>query len=182
VTAEDIDTAADKSIAPIPPQRLQNWLAPVILVVLLVTSAGVASWLYFTTYRDDQQIDPAARQTVLTAAGDGAVALLSYAPETLVADFANAKSRLAGDFLDYYTKFTTEIVTPAAEQKQVRTSAAVVRKAIMSIEPDSAEVLLFLNQNTVSKENPGGAYSTSAVKVSLEKHDSAWLISAFDPL
>ncbi len=158
-----------------------RWLALVVLVALLAASAGVAAWLYFTDYEADQQVDTTARQAVLTAATDGAVAILSYTPETLDADFTNAKSRLTGDFLNYYTDFTTRIVTPAAKDKEVRTSAAVVRKAIMRIEPDSAEVLIFLNQNTTSRENPDGAFSASAVKVRLEKHDDTWLIAAFDP-
>lgn len=161
---------------------VQRWLAPVLLVVLLLASVAVAAWLYFTDYRADQQVDAAARQAVLTAADDGAVALLSYSPATLDADFANAKGRLTGDFLSYYTQFTDDIVAPAAREKQVQTSAAVVRKAIMDIDPGRAEVLLFLNQTTTSKENPDGAFSASAVKAVLEKHDNAWLISAFDPV
>ena len=181
----DSETSATESTgaasAPPAQPRLQ-WLAPVLITVLLVASAAVAAWLYFTTYRADQQVDSAARQAVLTAASDGAVALLSYSPATLDADFANAKTRLTGDFLSYYTEFTDEIVAPAAREKQVATTAAVVREAIMDIEPDRAEVLLFLNQSTTSRENPDGAYTASAVKVVLEKSDNAWLISAFDPV
>ncbi len=161
---------------------VQRLLAPALLVVLVLASAGVAAWLYFTDYRADQQVDDTARQAVLTAASDGAVALLSYSPATLDADFANAKGRLTGDFLAYYTQFTDEIVAPAAREKQVQTSAAVVRKAIIDIEPDRAEVLLFLNQTTTSKDSPDGSYSASAVKAVLEKHDNSWLISAFDPV
>lgn len=164
------------------PSPLQKWIAPVLLAALLLASAGVAGWLYFTDYRTDQQIDETARQAVLTAAADGAVALLSYSPATLDADFANAKSRMTGDFLDYYTQFTDEIVAPAAKEKQVQTSAAVTRKGIVDIEPDTAEVLVFINQSTTSRDNPDGSFTASAVKVVLEKQDGAWLIAAFDPV
>ncbi len=164
------------------PSRLQKWIAPVLLAALLLTSAGVAGWLYFTDYRTDRQIDETARQAVLTAAADGAVALLSYSPATLDADFANAKSRMTGDFLDYYTQFTDEIVAPAAKEKQVQTSAAVTRKAIVDLEPDTAEVLVFINQSTTSRDNPDGSFTASAVKVVLEKQDDTWLIAAFDPV
>ncbi len=164
------------------PSRLQKWIAPVLLAALLLTSAGVAGWLYFTDYRTDRQIDETARQAVLTAAADGAVALLSYSPATLDADFANAKSRMTGDFLDYYTQFTDEIVAPAAKEKQVQTSAAVTRKAIVDLEPDTAEVLVFINQSTTSRDNPDGSFTASAVKVVLEKQNDTWLIAAFDPV
>ena len=97
-------------------------------------------------------------------------------------DFANAKSHLTGDFLSYYTQFTEQIVTPAAKQKSVKTSAAVVRAAVSEMHPDSAVVLVFINQTTTSKENPDGAFAASAVKVGLKKINDAWLISSFDPV
>jgi Mce-associated membrane protein len=108
--------------------------------------------------------------------------MLSYAPESLDKDFANAKSHLTGDFLSYYTNFTQQIVTPAAKQKAVKTSAAVVRAAVSEMHPDSAVVLVFINQNTVSKENPDGAFAASAVKVGLKKINGTWLISEFNPV
>ncbi len=110
------------------------------------------------------------------------MSLLSYSPDTLDKDFTTAKSNLTGDFLSYYTQFTTEIVTPAAKEKQVKTTASVVRAGVSEIHPDSAVVLVFINQVTTSKENPDGAFAASAVKVGLTKLDDRWLISAFDPV
>ena len=118
----------------------------------------------------------------LDAAKNGTVALLSYAPNSLDKDFAAAKSHLTGDFLSYYTQFTEQIVTPAAKQKSVKTTAAVVRAAVSELHPDSAMVLVFINQNTTSKENPDGAFAASAVKVGLKKVNDTWLISSFDPV
>lgn len=154
----------------------------ILLAAALVASAGVAAWLYFQQYRPDQQTNDAASTVVLDAAKTGTVALLSYSPESLDKDFANAKSHLTGDFLSYYTQFTEQIVTPAAKQKAVKTTAAVVRAAVAEMHPDSAVVLVFINQNTTSKENPDGAFAASAVKVGLKKINDAWLISAFDPV
>jgi Mce-associated membrane protein len=154
----------------------------ILLVVVLLASAGVATWLYFHQYRPDQQTNDAAANVALDAAKNGTVALLSYSPESLDKDFAAAKSHLTGDFLSYYTQFTEQIVTPAAKQKAVKTSAAVVRAAVSEIHPDSAVVLVFINQNTTSKENPDGSFAASAVKVGLKKINGTWLISAFDPV
>jgi Mce-associated membrane protein len=154
----------------------------ILLVVVLLASAGVATWLYFHQYRPDQQTTDAAANVALDAAKNGTVALLTYSPESLDKDFAAAKSHLTGDFLSYYTQFTEQIVTPAAKQKAVKTSAAVVRAAVSEIHPDSAVVLVFINQNTTSKENPDGSFAASAVKVGLKKLNGTWLISAFDPV
>jgi Mce-associated membrane protein len=153
-----------------------------VLALALVASAGVAAWLYFSQYRPDQQIDAAVSKTALDAATTGTVALLSYAPDSLDKDFESAKSHLTGDFLSYYTQFTEQIVTPAAQTKSVKTTASVVRAAVSELHPNSAVVLVFVNQTTTSKENPDGAFAVSSVKVSLNKVDGAWLISSFDPV
>jgi len=157
-------------------------LGAVLLAVALLVSAGVAAWLYFKQYRPDQETNAAVAGVALDAAKTGTVALLSYAPGSLDKDFAAAKSHLTGDFLSYYTQFTEQIVTPAAKQKSVKTAAAVVQAAVSELHPDSAVVLVFVNQTTVSKENPDGAFAASAVKVGLKKINGAWLISSFDPV
>lgn len=157
-------------------------IGAVLLAVALVASAGAAAWLYFKQYRPDQETSAAVASVALDAAKNGTVALLSYAPESLDKDFAAAKSHLTGDFLSYYTQFTEQIVTPAAKQKSVKTAASVVQAAVSELHPDSAVVLVFVNQSTTSKENPDGAFAASAVKVGLKKINGAWLISSFDPV
>ena len=133
------------------------------MAAALVASAGLAAWLFFFSYRPDQQTDAAAARTSrIEAAKSGTVALLSYSPDSLDKDFATAKSKLTGDFLSYYTQFTEQIVTPAAKQKAVKTKASVVRAAVSEMHPDSAVVLVFINQTTTSKENPDGASPRAA--------------------
>ena len=157
-------------------------ISAIVLAVAMLASAGVAAWLYFDQYRPGQETNDAAANVALDAAKTGTVALLSYSPESLDKDFAAAKSHLTGDFLSYYTQFTQQIVTPAAKQKSVKTAASVVRAAVSEMQRDSAVVLVFINQNTTSKENPDGAFATSAVKVGLKKINGSWLISSFDPV
>jgi Mce-associated membrane protein len=157
-------------------------IGAIVLAVALLASAGVAAWLYFGQYRPGQETNDTAANVALDAAKTGTVALLSYSPESLDKDFAAAKSHLTGDFLSYYTQFTQQIVTPAAKQKSVKTAASVVRAAVSDMHPDSAVVLVFINQNTISKENPDGSFAASAVKVGLKKINDTWLISSFDPV
>jgi Mce-associated membrane protein len=197
VTDEAVDEATEKDDASTetetqaePPASIVGRLARgaraqlgvILLAAALVASAGVAAWLYFEQYRPDEATNPAAATVALDAAKNGTVALLSYSPESLDKDFAAAKSHLTGDFLSYYTQFTEQIVTPAAKQKSVKTSAAVVRAAVSELHPDSAVVLVFINQNTVSKENPNGSFAASTVKVGLKKINDTWLIGSFDPV
>jgi Mce-associated membrane protein len=154
----------------------------ILLVLALLASAGVAAWLYFFQYRPDQQVNADAARVAVDAASTGTIAILSYSPDTLEQDFTAAKSHLTGDFLNYYTQFTEQIVTPAAKEKSVKTTASVVQAAVSELHPDSAVVLVFINQTTTSKENPDGAFAASAVKVGMKKIDGRWLIDAFDPV
>ncbi|HEY4797100.1 MAG TPA: hypothetical protein VII18_23880, partial [Mycobacterium sp.] len=110
------------------------------------------------------------------------VALLSYKPDTLNQDFAAAKSHLTGDFLNYYDQFTKQVVTPAAQTKAVATTAQVVGAAASELHPNSAVVLVFVNQVTTSKERPDPAMASSSVLVSLTKVHGDWLITKFDPV
>ena len=162
------------------PKR-RRWLAAV-LAALLVASAGAAGAVYWWIYRPDQQSNGAAQQRVTEAAREGTVALLSYAPETLDKDLANAKSHLTGEFLKYYSDFTDKIVAPAAKQKGVKTEATVARAAVSEMQPDRAVVLVFVNQVTTSKDRPDPALATSSVMVTMVKQDGGWKISEFNPV
>jgi Mce-associated membrane protein len=182
-SADDV-SAGDKALLADPPPRtlFRRLLVPVALAVLLLASIGVTTWFYLAQFRPDQQTNDAAKATVLQAAAAGTTSLLSYSPDTLDKDFANAKTHLTGDFLNYYTQFTHDIVTPAARDKAVKTSATVVQSGVSEMNPTSATVLLFLNQTTTSKENPDGSFTASSVKVGLTKVGNDWLINAFDPV
>lgn len=175
------ETSEQPATAAAPGVSTTRWIAAA-LAGLLVAVAALSCWLYFGVLRADQQLGPEAEQAVMAAAAEGAVAVLTYAPKTMEQDFAAAESHLTGDFLTHYIDFTQKVVTPAVKEKQVQTVAAVVRKGIVSLRPTSAEVLIYLNQTTISKTNPDGSYSMSSVKVGMEKRDGRWLISSFDPV
>ncbi|MFP1151492.1 hypothetical protein ACK280_05035 [Mycobacterium sherrisii] len=165
---------------------LLAWLkakaVPITLIPLLLLSGGAAAWLYFQQYRPDQQTNAAVADAVVSSASDGTVALLSYSPDSLDKDFAAAKSHLSGDFLSYYNQFTEQIVAPAAKQKSLKTNARVLGAAVQELHPDSAVVLVLVDQSTTSKDNPDPAMSSSSVLVSLTKLNGAWLITKFEPV
>jgi Mce-associated membrane protein len=154
----------------------------IVSVVVAVASVGLAVGLYLTQYRTDVQTDDAAASAAVLAASDGTVALLSYQPDSVDTDLAAAKNHLTGEFLIYYGKFSDEILLPAAKERAVSTEASVVRAAEVAIHPNTAKVLVFVNQTTTSRERPDASQTASSVMVSLAKVDGRWLISAFDPI
>jgi len=178
----EFDTSADDDKSTSDVRRRSIPVIPVVLALALVAAGLLAGWLYFTQYRPDTQTNNAVAESVVNAARDGTVALLSYKPDTLNQDFAAAKSHLTGDFLNYYDQFTKQVVTPAAQSKAVTTTAQVVGAAASELEPDKAVVLIFVNQVTTSKERPDPSMASSSVKVSLTKVHGQWLIAKFDPV
>lgn len=126
-----------------------RWLS-IVATTFVVAAVGVAAGVYFVLYRPDQRIDDAAAHRAVQAASDGAVAVLSYSYDHLNRDFDNAKSHLTGDFLTYYNKFTDNVVAPTAQQGQLTTTAKVIRAAVSDLHPDSAVVLVFVDQTTAS--------------------------------
>jgi Mce-associated membrane protein len=163
-------------------KRSRVKLFPTLLVSLVVASAALAGLLLYFQYLPDRDTDAAAAKAAITAASEGTVAVLSYAPDTFEHDFSTAKSHLTGDFLSYYSRFTEEIVGPAAKQKSVKTSAVVVRAAVSEFHPDSAVVLVFVNQSTTSADRPEPSLTSSSVLVTMTKADRKWLISSFNPV
>ena len=158
-----------------------RWCSMLVLVVLVGSAAGLTT-VYLTQYQVMRQTGAAVEQAAVAAASSGTVALLSYAPDTIDADLATAKSQMTGEFLTYYGKFTTDVVAPAVRDRGVKASARAVDAAVMEIRPTEAKVLVFLDQETVSRDRPEPAYTASSVIVSLAKVDGEWLISAFDPV
>lgn len=159
----------------------QRWAA-VLTVAALVVSALSAGSVYWFLYRPDRLTDTAAQEQVLSAARGATEALLSYSPDNVDKDVAAAKTNLTGDFLTKYTEFADTVVVPAARQRGVKTEATVARAAVSQMRPDSANVLVFVNQVTTSKERPTPALATSSVMMTLVRSDGRWLVSEFNPV
>jgi Mce-associated membrane protein len=172
-TLRDDDTGARR-------RRLN--LAPPVLVLLLAISGALATWVYLTQYRPDEQTDEQTVHAVTTAAQEGMTALLSYKSETLDNDVTAAKSHLTGDFLNDYEKRIREVVAPAVKGKGVETVAQIIGAGVSELHPDSAVVLVFLDEVTVSKDRPDPAMAASSVLVSLTKVHGKWLITKFQPI
>jgi len=192
VTEEPADDPLDddaESGSPAPTERRRRTLPPmarkitaVVLVVLLLISGGVATWLYFEQYRPDQQTDAGVARSVVNAASDGTTAVLSYSADSLDQDFATARSHLAGDFLSYFDQFSQHTVAPMARQKSMKTKAKVTGAAVSELRPDSAAVLVFVDQVTTTKDGAQPSVAVSSILVRMSRINGKWLITKFTPV
>jgi Mce-associated membrane protein len=169
------------AISRVTARSLKNWRS-ILLVAAVIAAMGLAVGYFFFQYRPDRQLDDAAAHRAIQAASDGAVASLSYSTDHMDRDFANAKSHLTGEFLAYYDTFTKQVVAPAVQQKQITQTATVVRAAVSELHPDSAVVLVFLNETTTGKDKPQPLTTPSSVRITLTKVNGSWLISKLDPV
>ncbi len=153
-----------------------------MLTLLVVGTTGFSAGYFYFVYRSDMDTDRAVTREVVKAAGDGAVALLSYSPATLGRDMDNAKSRVTENYLRYYQQFADQIVGPSTQRAQVTTTATVVKAAVAELNPNSAVVLVFVKQKTASKEKPEPVVTSSSLRVTLKKVGSSWLIEKFESM
>ena len=163
-----------------PRRHLARWRS-IVATTLVIAAVGVAAGVYLIVYRPDQRVGDAAAHRAIQAASDGAVAVLSYSYDHLNRDFNNAKSHLTGDFLAYYNKFTDDAIAPVAEKGQLTATAKVIRAAVSELHPDSAVVLVFVDQTTASVKKKDPETTQSSVVVTLTKVNGSWLIAKFDP-
>ncbi|WP_420715821.1 hypothetical protein [Mycobacterium sp. 663a-19] len=142
----------------------------------MAMGAGYLKW-YDSSARDARL---AAGESV-RAASDGAVAMLSYRPDSVDKDLGAARDRLTGALKDSYSSLTHDVVIPGSKQKMISAAASVPAAASVSASPNHAIVLMFINQTiTVGNEPPTN--TASRVRVTLDKVNSRWLISSFDPI
>lgn len=114
-------------------------------------------------------------------ASDGAIAMLSYKPDTVEHDLDAARDRLTGGLRDSYTRLTHDVVIPGSKQKQIAAAARVPAAASITASPDHAVVLVFVDQTvTVGADPP--TETASRIRVTVDKVENRWLISGFDPI
>jgi hypothetical protein len=150
----------------------------VIAMALLV---GVTGTAYVQSYRPESSAR-GTEQGIATIAADAVAAVLSYESATAAEDTTAAQKYLAGDFLQYFRDFTSQVVVPAAEDKGITMKATVVGTGVLSAEPNGASVLVFVNQLAGSADGSPPTTTQTAIEVHLEKRDGAWKIVQFQPV
>lgn len=146
------------------------------LTLFMAMGAGYLKW-YDWSLRESRL---AAVESV-QAASDGAVAMLSYRPDTVEKDLGAARDRLTGALKDSYGSLIRDLVIPGSKQKMISASASVPAAAAVSASPNHAVVLMFVNQTILIGSDPP-SNTASRVRVTLDKVYGRWLISSFDPI
>jgi Mce-associated membrane protein len=151
------------------------------LTVMTLALVAVPTVQYFHQY-EPESATSAIADSAAQRASDSAVALLSYKADTVDGDLSSAASLLTGDFLDYYSRYTEQVVAPTAKEKGVTTQASVSGAAVTDVTSESATVIVFIDQSTTTSDKPEPSTTASTVRVTLSDVEGRWLVSAFDPM
>ncbi|MGA9873214.1 MAG: h domain protein [Rhodococcus sp. (in: high G+C Gram-positive bacteria)] len=151
------------------------------LAVVVVLALAVGVGVLFHQYRQSQHTEQ-ARTDAVDAARAQATAMLAYDFGGVDDQLGSAAEGLTGDFRDEYTTLVTDVIAPAAKEKSLTVQVTVQGAAVVDAEPESATVLLFLNQITTSSEAPEAASSGSRVRMTMDKVDGRWLTSKLEPI
>jgi Mce-associated membrane protein len=146
------------------------------IALLLALAAGYLKWVAGSA--DDLT---QARAESVRAARDDAVALLSYKADSVDKDLGAARERLTGEFKDAYTDLTRQVVIPGAKDKHINAVAKVNSAAPVSVTPNHAVTLLFVDQ-TVTIGDGAPTDTQPVIRVTLDKVNGRWLVSRFDPV
>lgn len=181
-SAADSDVSAGPATASGKRKRTVRWSAVVpvvvlpLLAILLTGAAGFLKWQDSTARASE-----AAGVEAVQAAKDATIALLSYKPDTVDQDLGAATQRLTGSFQEDYEDLINRVVIPGSKEQRISTTASVPSAAVVSATPQSAVLLLFVNQTTTIGSEPPSDMQSS-VRVTMDKVDGRWLMSRFDPV
>ena len=165
---------------PAPPRLMVGVAAAA--VVLLLTALGLAllvdgtGWGDWKRVQEHDQVTDAIR-TAPGAAEQAAATILAYDYESLEADRDAAAALMTPEYRKEYVDTFDDLVLEAARERKAQVEADVRASGVSAAGPDRVEVLLFVNQTTISTANSGEPQTAlNRVVLAMEKVDGAWRV------
>jgi len=150
-------------------------VVPALLVAAVIGTGVPATVLYH------ESLTGAAAQDNRAPAGAAAKGrierILSYRSDTIDQDVVAAKAATTGEFGQQFAATADQVITPAARQAGITTTATVVSTAVESASPDGVAVLAFVNQTTTTRDQPQPRTSALRLRVTLDRAGGRWLVS-----
>lgn len=138
-----------------------------------VDGIGIRAW---SEVRNAQAVQE-AEQTAPAAAERAASAILSYDYRSLDTDRASAGRYMTDKYRKQYDGVFSRLVASNAAKLKAKVTAQVLASGVSAAQPGRADVLLYVNQTTVSTANGGQPQvALNRVKFSMVDHDGTWLV------
>jgi Mce-associated membrane protein len=150
-------------------------------LVLALVAALVAADVGLVLAADRAEREQQAAQEALEGARQRVPVLLSYDKKSLDRDLARAEDQATGEFRDDYARILEEVVSPAASQRGISTSAEVTGSGVVSGDEDSVKVLVLLTQSTTIDGAPPSV-TGSRIEVTMRRLGDDWRIAGLQPV
>ena len=148
--------------------------AVALLLVVAAAVLGLGTWSY-PEVREQDKVDAATRTAPATAER-AAVAILSYDYKSLDADKSAAERYLTPSFEKKYAK-SMKLVDQNAPRLHARVEAEVKGSGVSHADPDRVNVLVYVNQTTVSTANGGQPQlALNRAMFSMVRQGDRWLV------
>ncbi|MER7865374.1 hypothetical protein ABTX61_40130 [Amycolatopsis japonica] len=159
---------------------------PRFLVAIIVLAGGCAVWFGIQAFSlgsdgNAALVDQAATAEVADQVGAGVKAVFSYDYSNLARTERAAADVLIGEATGQYRDQFASARKRAEEGKLVRTTT-VRSLGVRSLRGDQAEVLLFLDQQTMTAGGGTPQSTVSQLSVTAQRVDGRWKISQLVPL
>lgn len=164
-----------------PASRLLFALTGLVTVVLVTVAfvLGLGVW----DYREVREADTTAAsgRAAAAAAERAATAALAYNHETLDADLRSATSFMTPEFAETFSDTFETFVRPNAPEQNAVVTAEVLASAVVNAGETRAEILVYVDQTTLSKANagqPSVALNRTTFDM-VKTGDGSWLVDNF---
>jgi Mce-associated membrane protein len=189
--ARDTEARATKTRGPAPPAPPKErstavrrdapawrWIAilGVVVIVLLAVTAylGLVKW-DIRDVRQADRVDQASR-TAPSVAERAAATILSYNYKSIAADQKAAERYMTPKFRKEYDK-SMKLVAANAPKLRAKVDAEVKASGVANADADRADVLVYVDQNTVSTANGGEPQlALNRALFRMKKVDGTWLV------
>lgn len=202
---DDVDPDTEPEAGPEPePQELKvphplldrsTWLSPVAIVLIIgcLLLAGGSAWLILNPRaseprsdglrigKDGQVVNTEFADAAKAAAAANAVSVLSYNYKTIVADQAKARAVIAGVCRQEYDEVMAAVV-PRALKMKLSLKATVRATSLVSLRPNEAIALIFLNAERTSAKNGTQPQTPNRVVMTMTRQDGDWIVTKLDGL
>jgi Mce-associated membrane protein len=150
---------------------------PSVVLGLLLAGALVAAVLTGQRWYEHRALG-AARDGALAAARQTTVDFVSISAATVDSDLQRIASGATGDFKDEFTRGMVQVRTAVVENN-VESRGTVLRAAVVSVDRDSAVVLVAVDATVKNTRAPEGRLSHYRIQLDLARDAASgrWLVS-----
>lgn len=165
------------------PSTVSSLLLDVGLAALCALLAGLSIWLYFTAPADDlhqtsdgQVTIGSYRDAALSQAAANAATVLSYSYKTLPQDEAAARLVMSPAFTKEYADVMKQ-AAPKAISAKLTLRASVASTSLVSITPDKAVLLLFVDAVTTADGSTKQQLNENRILMTMTRQNGDWIVS-----